>query len=272
MNPLALPKTRLRFSAALFSLLAFALLFCAFCLTQLHRLWPKDGAPGWWESAGYCLMVASGLAVGIGSVTAPFLLSSRPWLRRLGHAGASLFGAALLASAYVDTRLFEVLGVHLYDSSVTALLGRGAVNESLHITAWEVALVAGGTWTSCPPFSTTRAFRRPSPPATIAVACHSCGRKIPRDWCWFLPSIFPKGIANWPSSLEARSFSYGRSLPDRGLFASSLPPMPRIFPQNDPRPKVAMRWGFSTKPTGGFFCERAELPECGCFAGREDSL
>jgi hypothetical protein len=137
-------KPRVGLAAALCSLLAFVLFFCTFYLTQLHRLLPKDGVPGRWEAASYCLMVASGLALAIGLVTAPFSLSSRLWPGRLGRAGASLLCAALLVTAYLDIRLYEVLGVHLSDSSVTTLLGRGAVNESLHVTAGEVSLVAGG--------------------------------------------------------------------------------------------------------------------------------
>ncbi len=90
-------------------------------------------------------MVASGLAIGIGALTVPFSLSGRPWLGRLGRTSANLLCSALLVSAYIDNRLYQVLGVHLYDSSVTALVGRGSVNESLHVTVGEVALVSGST-------------------------------------------------------------------------------------------------------------------------------
>lgn len=134
---------KLGFAAALLSLLAFVILLWTLYLTQLHRLLPKSGTLGWWESASHCLMVASGLAIGIGALTAPLSLSGRPWLGRSARAGASLLGSALLVGAYIDGRLYEVLGVHLYDSSVTTLLGRGSVNESLHVTGREVALVSG---------------------------------------------------------------------------------------------------------------------------------
>jgi len=87
-------------------------------------------------------MVASGLTIGIGALTVPFSLGRRPWLGRLARVIASLLGSILLVSAHIDYRLYEVLGIHLYDSSVTNLLGRGSVNESLHVTALEIAVVS----------------------------------------------------------------------------------------------------------------------------------
>ena len=138
-------KPRTGLPAALFSLLATALALWALYLGHVHRLSAQSGAPGWWQSASYCLMVASGLAIGVGILTTPFSLARRPWVGRAARVGTSLIGAVLLVSATIDNRLYEVMGVHLYDSSVTTLLGRGDVNASLHITAREVLLVSGST-------------------------------------------------------------------------------------------------------------------------------
>lgn len=126
-----------------FSAMTTALLLWALHLSHLQRWLAKDGAPRWWAAACYCLMVASGLAIGTVALTVPLSLSRRPWLGRLAWAGASLLGSAVLVSTYIDNRLYGVLGIHLYDSSVTTLLGRGSVNASLHVTGWEVAVVSG---------------------------------------------------------------------------------------------------------------------------------
>lgn len=139
------PKRGKVLSAILVTSLVTALSLWAFYLGHLHR-WLARGEPtGWWGAAGYCLMVASGLAIGIGILTAPFSLARAGWVERAARAGTSVLGAILLVSAYIDNRLYGVLGVHLYDSSVTTLLGRGEVNASLHITLAEVLLVSGST-------------------------------------------------------------------------------------------------------------------------------
>lgn len=132
------------FSKALFGLLGFVILLWSLYLTQLHRLLPRDAGIGWWAAASHCLLVAGGLALALGLLTAPLSLSARPWVGRLGRLLASLVAAILVAAGYVDARMVEVMGVHLYDPVVLALLGRGSVNETLHITLREILFACAG--------------------------------------------------------------------------------------------------------------------------------
>jgi membrane-anchored protein YejM (alkaline phosphatase superfamily) len=226
------------FAKALLGLLGFALVLWLFYLTRLHRLLPAGAAAGWRRAASYCLLVAGGLAFGLGILTAPWSLGARPWMGRLGRGLANFLGALLLVSAYVDVRTYEVLGVHLYDPVVLGLLGRGSLNQTLHITFGEIFFAAAGVVAMAVAL------------AGIAWAGERLGRKVAARawWPWaLLVTLVGLPLFGW---LGSRGL-HGRA---SNVETRPLPLYQLLFSPSTARPASGEAWTLNYPRT------RAALP------------
>ncbi len=88
--------------------------------------------------AAYCLGLLLVLALGAGLALVLVAAVSGRAARLLGPVVAGV----AVACVFIDDRLNELYGLHLWGRAVTSLLGAEGVNDVIHLTAGELALIA----------------------------------------------------------------------------------------------------------------------------------
>jgi hypothetical protein len=120
--------------------IAVALIGASFYAARLDRLVVFAPAPRLDRAlaVAYCVAVSGFVGLAIAAIAVPIAV-----LTRGGRGVASALGGVALTAAYVDARLTEAMGVHLYSPAVTALVGGRDLNQALHLGAGEALSLLG---------------------------------------------------------------------------------------------------------------------------------